>query len=156
MFPRRTIYRSLRIRCLLFYRIRKHHLIQILYLPAISGAVQSVETLVRAAAILKDQPIRWHFLGNGAKYADCVALAHTLELDETVQFYGRLPVHEMPAYYAMADALLVSMAGEDYVTYTLPGKVQSYMAAGKPILGSISGEAQDIITEAKCGYLRFQ
>lgn len=116
------------------------------------GRVQSVETLVRAAAILKDQPIRWHFLGNGAKYADCVALAHTLELDETVHFYGRLPIHEMPAYYAMADALLVSMAGEDYVTYTLPGKVQSYMAAGKPILGSISGEAQDIITEAKCGY----
>ena len=57
----------------------------------------------------------------------------------------------MPAYYAMADALLVSMRNEEYVTYTLPGKVQSYMAAGKPILGSIGGEAEDIITQAQCG-----
>ena len=115
------------------------------------GRVQGVETLIRAAAILKDKPIRWHILGNGANYEDCAALVSELQLEDHVILYGRLPVTDMPKYYAMADALLVSMRQEEYVTYTLPGKVQSYMAAGKPILGSISGEAQDIIREAECG-----
>ena len=115
------------------------------------GRVQSVETLLRAAAILRDEPIRWHFLGNGANYESCVALKQELALGDKVILYGRKPLAEMPQYYAMADALLVSMREEEYVTYTLPGKVQSYMAAGKPILGSIGGEAADIIAEAQCG-----
>jgi len=115
------------------------------------GRVQGVETLVQAAALLKDQPIRWHILGNGANYDSCMALAKELMLGERVIFYGRRPVEEMPKYFAMADALLVSMRNEEYVSFTLPGKVQSYMAAGKPILGSINGEAQDIIAEARCG-----
>lgn len=34
---------------------------------------------------------------------------------------------------------------------TLPGKVQTYMAAGKPILGAIDGETQQIIKDAGCG-----
>lgn len=115
------------------------------------GRVQSVETLLRAADILRDEPVRWHFLGNGSNYEACVALAKELDLDKRVTFYGRRPVEEMPEFFAMADALLVSMRDEEYVTCTLPGKVQSYMAAGKPILGSIGGEAEDIIAEAQCG-----
>ena len=115
------------------------------------GRVQGVETLLRAAALLKNEPVRWHILGDGANYGGCVALAKELELDEKVILYGRRPVTDMPEYFAMADALLVSMRQEEYVAYTLPGKIQSYMAAGKPILGSISGEAEDIIREANCG-----
>ena len=115
------------------------------------GRVQSVETLLRSAAILQNEPIRWHILGNGANYEGCLRLAEELKLDEKVILYGRRPLEEMPGFFAMADALLVSMREEEYVTCTLPGKVQSYMAAGKPILGSIGGEAEDVITEAQCG-----
>lgn len=115
------------------------------------GRVQGVETLLQAAAILRDEPIRWHILGDGANYAGCVALKEELQLGNKVILYGRRPLAEMPRFFAMADALLVSMRNEAYVMYTLPGKVQSYMAAGKPILGSISGEAEDIISEAACG-----
>ena len=115
------------------------------------GRVQGVETMLRAAALLKHEQVRWHILGNGANYDACVALAKELKLDDRVIFYGRKPVEEMPKYFAMADAMLVCMRTEDYVTYTLPGKVQSYMAAGKPILGSIGGEAEELIAEAGCG-----
>ena len=115
------------------------------------GRVQSVETMLRAAAILQNEPIRWHILGNGANYEGCLCLAKELKLDEKVILYGRRPIAEMPKFFAMADALLVSMREEEYVTCTLPGKVQSYMAAGKPILGSIGGEAEDVISEAQCG-----
>ena len=35
---------------------------------------------------------------------------------------------------------------------TLPGKVQTYMAAGKPIIGAANGETKIVIEEAKCGF----
>lgn len=115
------------------------------------GKVQGVETLVYTAQLLRDEPIRWHFLGDGSNLEVCKQLAASLSLDEIVTFYGRLPLAEMPHYYAMADAMLVSMRNDISVNDTLPGKVQSYMAAGKPILGSITGETPYIIQQACCG-----
>ena len=115
------------------------------------GKVQSVETLIEAAALLTQEPIRWHILGDGANYQACVDLVNIKRLSSTVTLYGRRPIDEMPAFYAMADAMLVSMRNDISVNDTLPGKVQSYMAAGKPILGSIAGETPLIIAQAKCG-----
>ena len=116
------------------------------------GKMQSVEVLIRAAALLKEEPVRWHIVGDGSNYDQCVALANELALQQQVVFYGRKPLSEMPSYYAMADALLVSMRDDISVNDTLPGKVQSYMAAGKPVLGSIAGEAAYVIEKAECGF----
>jgi len=115
------------------------------------GKMQSVETLILAADLLRDKPIRWHFLGDGANLAACEALAKQKNLEETVTFYGRRPLEEMPSFYSLADAMLVSMKNDESVNDTLPGKVQSYMAAGKPILGSIAGETPYIVAQAGCG-----
>ena len=35
---------------------------------------------------------------------------------------------------------------------SFPGKIQTYMAAGKPIIGAVNGEAAEIIREAGCGF----
>ena len=51
----------------------------------------------------------------------------------------------------MADAMLVTMQNDPIISLTLPGKIQSYMAAGKPIIGAINGEAQRVIEESMCG-----
>ena len=59
----------------------------------------------------------------------------------------------MPEFYALADALLVSMRDDPLVSDTLPGKVQTYMAAGKPVLGSIGGEAAYVIEQAGCNVI---
>lgn len=115
------------------------------------GRVQGVQTLLHSANILRDEDIHWYFLGDGSDYKACVALMKELHLEEKVTFYGRRPLMEMPSFYAMADAMLVSMRDDISVNDTLPGKVQSYMAAGKPILGSIAGETADIVREAACG-----
>ena len=52
----------------------------------------------------------------------------------------------------MADAMLVTLKADEILSLTLPGKVQSYMAVGKPIIGAINGETKSIIEDAKCGY----
>ena len=48
--------------------------------------------------------------------------------------------------------MLVTLVKDPVLSFTVPGKVQSYMAAQKPIIGAIDGETAEIIKEAKCGY----
>jgi glycosyltransferase involved in cell wall biosynthesis len=47
--------------------------------------------------------------------------------------------------------LLVTLKNDRFISYTLPGKIQSYMAAGKPIIGAINGEAKQVIEASGCG-----
>lgn len=115
------------------------------------GKVQAVEVLIEAAALLREEPVHWHIVGDGSNYKECCQLVEKLSLQEKVTFYGRRPLEQMPEFYAMADAMLVSMRNDISVNDTLPGKVQSYMAAGKPVLGSIAGETAYIIEKAQCG-----
>lgn len=114
------------------------------------GTAQSVDTIIKAAALCKDIPnLRWHIVGDGKEIDSCRKLAQ--ELGAPVVFYGRKPIEEMPRYYAMADAMLVTMQNDPIISTTLPGKVQSYMAAGKPIIGAINGETQRVICESQSG-----
>lgn len=115
------------------------------------GTAQSVDTIIKAAALCKDIPnLRWHIVGDGIALLDCKKMAEKFEVP--VIFHGRQPVEQMPRYYAMADVMLVTMKKDPIISLTLPGKVQSYMAAGKPIIGAIDGEAKRVIEQTQCGY----
>lgn len=113
------------------------------------GAVQSVETVIKAAELLKDEPVRFHIVGGGTDLDRLQELGKDLD---NVEFYGRRPLEEMPEFYAKADAMLVTLAADPVLSLTLPGKVQSYMAVGKPIIGAIDGETKVVIEAAHCGF----
>lgn len=115
------------------------------------GKMQSVETIIKAAALTKDDRIRWHIVGDGFALDDCKKLAENTGVCDRVKFYGRLPVEEMPRFYGMADAMIVTLADNDAISYTLPGKIQSYMAAGRPVLAAANGETGTVIKESGCG-----
>ena len=115
------------------------------------GKAQSVETIIKAAEKLKQDNILIHIVGDGSSLQKCKELVKELKL-ENVIFYGRKPIEEMKEYYNLADAMLITLADNDIIAKTIPGKLQSYMATGKPILGAIGGETYRIINEAKCGY----
>lgn len=115
------------------------------------GDIQSIETIVKAASELrKHTNIMFHIIGDGSKLVDCKQLAESLELTNIV-FYGRRPLDEMPQFYKMSDAMLITLKDDKALSYTLPGKIQTYMAARKPIIGSINGEASNVIEQAGCG-----
>ena len=115
------------------------------------GKAQSIDTVIRAANLTKDiENIRWHIVGDGSELENCKKLASELDAKNVI-FHGRKPLEEMPKYYAMADAMLVTLYKNDVISKTLPGKVQTYMAAGKPIIGAIDGEAALVINESNCG-----
>lgn len=116
------------------------------------GEMQSVETIVKAANELKEKNnIMFHIVGDGSKLKECILLSKKFKLKNII-FYGRKPINEMPQYYSFADAMLITLKNDKAISYTLPGKVQSYMAAHKPIIGSIDGETRRVIKEAGCGY----
>ena len=114
------------------------------------GAAQSVQTAIRAAAQLKGEGFVFHIVGSGSELDNCKKLAQELQANNVV-FHGRHPLEEMPAYYAKADAMLATFADSPILGYTLPRKIQSYMAAGKPVLGTILGAAKEVVEDARCG-----
>ncbi len=115
------------------------------------GDMQSVETIIRSANELRDRKdITFHIVGDGSKLDECKLLSETLGLSNVV-FHGRQSLGDMPKYYSMADAMLVTLKDNEILSYTLPGKVQSYMAARKPIIGAINGETNLVVNESKCG-----
>ena len=114
------------------------------------GAVQGVTTIIQAAKLTQDiDNLRWHIVGDGSEYENSKKQAEGLS---NVIFYGRKPLEEMPKYYAMADAMLITMQKDPIASLTLPGKIQTYMAAGKPIIGAVDGESKLVIEEAGCGF----
>lgn len=114
------------------------------------GSLQSVETIVEAARLLQNESqIRIHIVGGGISLENCKQQAEGLN---NITFHGRRDLGEMPDFYAMADVLLITMGKDPVLSATLPGKVQSYMAAGKPVAGAIDGETARLINEeALCG-----
>jgi glycosyltransferase involved in cell wall biosynthesis len=115
------------------------------------GEMQSVETIIYAANELKDDPyIKFHIVGDGSSRDKCEELKKHLGLKNII-FHGQHPINDMTRFYEMADAFLITLKANKVISYTLPNKVQSYMAAGKPILGAIDGETQIVINEANCG-----
>lgn len=115
------------------------------------GGVQALDTVLDAAEHLKNHPDIWFtIIGSGSRghwLADAIASRNLLN----VSMAGRFSPDCMPHIYKQADALLVSLVNLDIYKITVPAKVQSYMAAGRPIICGLLGEGARIVTEAGAG-----
>ncbi|MDD3999376.1 MAG: glycosyltransferase family 4 protein [Bacilli bacterium] len=116
------------------------------------GKAQSVDTIIRAAALLKDDSrFRFYIVGSGSELDNIKKFSTKLKTDNVV-FYGQKPLVDMPELYKVADAMLVSLEDKPYSNMTIPGKVQSYMAVGKPVIGSINGSCANFIKNNDVGF----
>ena len=66
-------------------------------------------------------------------------------LIDEIRLLNSVPITKIKSYTNYADALYLSLKDNDTFSKTIPGKLQTYMSIGKPIIASISGEAHDII-----------
>lgn len=116
------------------------------------GSSQDFETIVKAAAILKDQKeIYFLILGDGLMKKWAEDEVSKLEIQKNFIFLGRKPIDLMPEYYSTADVMLMSLTDTDLFSITVPSKLQSYLASRKPILASMNGEGAEIVREFKAG-----
>ena len=115
------------------------------------GEAQDFPAILDAAAMLRDAPVRWIIVGDG-RDADAVRAGIAARgLAAQVRMLGRHPPETMPGLFAQADALLVSLKADPLFAMTVPGKLQSYLAAGKPVLAMLDGEGAATVREAGAG-----
>jgi len=116
------------------------------------GDAQDFPSILMAVEQLRSRalPDRWVIVGDGRARQ---WLAHNVERRglDNVHLLGRHPLEKMPALFAAADALLVSLKTHDVFAKTIPGKVQAYLASGRPIIAMLDGEGASIIREAQAG-----
>jgi glycosyltransferase involved in cell wall biosynthesis len=116
------------------------------------GEAQDLPAVLDAAELLKhNASIRWLIVGDGRKSDWLQEELERRDLQGSVLLLGRFPLERMPSFYAHADALLVSLKKDPVVSMTIPGKVQSYLMAGVPLVGMLDGGGAKVITEANAG-----
>jgi colanic acid biosynthesis glycosyl transferase WcaI len=117
------------------------------------GEAQDLLAVLDAAEAVRDlDRVRWLIVGDGRAMNLLRAEIIRRGLEDRVRLLGRHSTDRMPAFFAGADALLVSLRPEPIFAMTVPGKVQSYLVAGRPVLGMIDGEGARVI-EASGGGL---
>lgn len=117
------------------------------------GEAQDFDSIIQAAGITRQfSEIKWIIVGDGRKKPWVESEIVRLGLQDTVFLLGRHPLEDMPSFFVHADIMLLSLKDEKIFSMTIPGKVQSYMASGKPIVGMLNGVGADIIQKANCGY----
>lgn len=115
------------------------------------GTAQSVETILRAAEILISLPeIKIVFVGSGSIKGKLEEQVHLKRLSNVI-FAGRFAPEHMPLIYSLASGLVVTLKKDEILTYTIPSKVQGYLAAGRPIIAALNGEAARVIHESGAG-----
>jgi len=115
------------------------------------GVAQSIDTIIFSAQELKNYNINWIIIGNGRKKNYFISEINKLKLEDKFYFIDQKPPQQMPYYFNYADVLLVTLLSKPIFAYTIPGKIQSYLACGKPIIGSLDGEGANIILESNSG-----
>ena len=116
------------------------------------GEAQDFPAVLAAAAMLKSETrVRWLIVGDGRMAGWVREEIDRLGLQDCVLMLGRYPLERMPSFYQHADALLVSLKDEPIFAMTIPGKLQSYLAAGIPIVAMLNGEGSEVVQRSGSG-----
>ena len=116
------------------------------------GESQDFSSILDAAEKFPlDSGVRWYIIGDGRMSAWVEGEVEKRLLQDRFFLLGRFPVERMPSFFNAASALLVSLKPDPVFSLTIPGKVQSYLAAGKPILSMLDGEGERLVIESKAG-----
>lgn len=116
------------------------------------GRAQALEAVLEAASIVERTAphVQFIFIGGGLEVERLKASAVSRRL-QNVAFLPPVPMSEIGSHLGDADALLVHLRRDPLFEITIPSKTQAYMAAGRPILMAVSGDAARLVEEAQCG-----
>ena len=116
------------------------------------GEAQNFPAVLEAAEALRDEPVRWVLVGDGRQASWLRDEVSRRGLRNQVLLPGRFPLNRMPSFFVHADALLASLKTSPAFAMTIPGKVQSYLAAGKPLLAMLDGEGAAVVRDSGAGH----
>jgi len=116
------------------------------------GVMQGLDVVLEAASICSERNsnIRFVLVGDGVEKKRLEERTKAMKLDNVV-FVSRQPMAEMGKIFNIASALLVHLKKDDLFRITVPSKTQAYLAAGKPIIMAVEGDAADLVEKAEAG-----
>lgn len=91
-----------------------------------------------------------NIVGDGSYLKTLRRLVESRRIPNAV-FHGRYPSAQMQDILSQSDVLVLSLVADRGIAKTEPYKLQSYLKAGKPILGAITGSGKEIIDENRLG-----
>ena len=113
------------------------------------GKLQLTDLLVEAMKYVKTQDVVLHLMGMGSELNLIKNKIRSENLQDKVIYEGAYPIEKAEAYYANADALVVSLKSEGYVGRTIPNKAIQYMKYARPLLVVAKGDTFDMLCKAK-------
>jgi len=115
------------------------------------GMAHSLGTIMEAAERLKDEPIDFLMIGDGAEKETLLETARRKKLDN-VTFLNPLPQARMPGVLRAADIAVIPLKDLPLFDSAMPSKCFEAMASGLPIMLSVRGEMAEHIQRAGCGF----
>lgn len=115
------------------------------------GTAQGLDILPEAAALLKDENVEFVIVGDGRYLPELEQQLDARGVRHKFIMIPRVPAERVPEILSACDAGFISFSNTALWEMTIPAKLQSYMACGKMIFASASGETKRILEEAGCG-----
>ena len=115
------------------------------------GTAQGLDVLPKAAKLLKDENVKFVIVGDGRYQPEFERKIEELRVNDKFIMIPRVPAEHIPEILSNVNAGFISFNKTPLWENTIPAKLQSYMACGKAIIASASGETERVITEAGCG-----
>jgi glycosyltransferase involved in cell wall biosynthesis len=111
------------------------------------GISHALPRVADAAALLAGLPVHFAFVGDGSDKPRLERRVAELGL-ANVTLAPAVPPDEVPAWLAAADLCLVPLRDVPLFATFIPSKMFEYLAATRPVIGSVTGEAAQILREA--------
>jgi glycosyltransferase involved in cell wall biosynthesis len=111
------------------------------------GISHALPAVADAAALLNGQAVRVAFVGDGADKPRLRRRVAELGL-ANVTLAPAVPPSQVPELLAAADVCLVTLRDVPLFATFIPSKMFEYLAAGKPVIGAVTGESAQILREA--------
>lgn len=115
------------------------------------GTAQGLDILPKTAKLLKNEKVKFVIVGDGRYQAEFEGLIKKYDVEDPFVLLPRVDAKKIPIILSACDACFISFNNASLWEMTIPAKLQSYMACGKAIIASASGETKRIIEEAGCG-----
>lgn len=116
------------------------------------GTAQGLDILPKTAELLKNEPVKFVIVGDGRYQAEFEKEIKERNVWDKFIMVPRQPAERVPEILSVCDAGFISFNKTPLWEMTIPAKMQSYMACGKAIIASASGETRRIIEESECGF----
>jgi glycosyltransferase involved in cell wall biosynthesis len=114
------------------------------------GLAQGLGTILKAAQILKNYPIKFQIVGDGVERASLEKMKQKLGISN-VEFVEPISRKKLISFIKSSSVCLVPLKNNPLFKNAVPSKLLEYMVCGKPVIVAVKGEVEDLMNKSNSG-----